>query len=471
MISMEWIRGRTIGRGSTATVSLATAISSGELFAVKSTELSRSMLLQREQQFLSQLSCPHIVKYMGFDISYENSMPLYNLCMEYVPGGTLYEAIRRHRGRLDEPMIRAYTKQILQGLEYLHATGLVHCDIKSQNILIGEDGSKIADLGCAKLVGKVDGDGDSARSEISGTPLFMSPEVARGEGQGFSADIWALGCTVIEMATGSTPWPELNDPVSALYRIGFSGDAPEIPRWLSEKAKDFLSNCFRRNPSERWTAKELLQHPFLAETAADHSIEIKGFTTSSPSSVLEQCFWDSLEVSEFPRNQTQESGAFNSPAERINRLIEGSVPSVSCVPNWTCDEHWITVRSNDTEENEKFTEELDLVFADEITVATTLVIDLPTQLEEFGSSMFDEDLLNYSVESISTLSTVSIRRGFVMGSESVEDDIVMVVSNSETDNENFCFLQFKLFHLNPKRTKHNVILFVQIFLLYNIPAA
>lgn len=445
---MEWKRGPTLGRGSTATVSLATANPSGELFAVKSTELSRSLFLQKEKHFLSQLSCPRIVKYIGFDVSYEDDRPMYNLCMEYVPGGTLYDAIQRRGGCLDEPMIRSYTKQILQGLEYLHANGLVHCDIKSQNILMGKDGSKIADLGCAKLVGEV-----AATSALSGTPMFMAPEVARGEEQGFPADIWALGCTVIEMATGSTPWPDMKDPVSALYRIGFSGDVPEIPRWLSEKGKDFLSKCLRRDPRERWTAKEFLdQHPFLAEVDSDYSVEIKEFTTSSPNSVLEQGFWDSLEVLKCPRNLTHEGISSDSPAERIKRLIGETDP------NWTYDEDWVTVRSNATEEIEKFSGEFDVLMADEISAATESVMggDLSAPLEEFGSSIFDEDLFVHSVESLSSFSSTSIRRG------SVKDDIVLIISNCETDNEKFCLHQSQLFDLNPKSIEYNLIFFVQI---------
>ncbi|KAG6634643.1 mitogen-activated protein kinase kinase kinase 18 [Carya illinoinensis] len=454
---MEWIRGPIIGCGSTATVSLATVVQSGEVFAVKSTELSRSTFLQREQRFLSQLSCPHIVKYKGFDISYEGNKPVYNLCMEYVPGGTLFDAIQRHQGgRLDEALIRAYTTQILEGLEYLHAFGLVHCDIKSQNILIGKDASKIADLGCAKLVGNVAGNGDPAISPICGTPMFMAPEVARGEEQGFPADIWALGCTIIEMATGSTPWPEMNDPVSALYRIGFSDDVPELPRFCSENAKDFLTKCLRRDPRERWTAKELLGHPFLTEIDP-HTMEAKQFTAVSPSSVLEHGFWDSSEVLECPRNRSHEGTSSNSPAERIKGLIGGTVPSVSCVPNWSWDEDWVTVRSNGIEENEKFSGQLDMFLENEDSVATAFVIVLGTQLECF----FD---------SISTIiSIISIRRGSVPGCESVKDDIVLKIPNSETENENICILPTQLLsHLNPKPIQCNLILFLQIYLFYNL---
>ena len=451
---MEWKRGPTLGRGSTATVSLATANPSGELFAVKTTELCRSLFLQREKHFLSQLSCPRIVKYIGSDVSCEDDRPMYNLCMEYVPGGTLYVAIQRRRGCLDEPTIRSYTKQILQGLEYLHANGLVHCDIKSQNILMGEDGLKIADLGCAKLVGEV-----AATSALSGTPMFMAPEVARGEEQGFPADIWALGCTIIEMATGSTPWQDMNDPVSALYRIGFSGDVPDIPMWLSEKAKDFLSKCLKRDPRERWTATELLdQHPFLAEVDSEYSVEIKEFTMSSPNSVLEQGFWDSLEVLQCPRNPTHEGISSDSPAERIRRLIGGNVPSVSCLPNWTCDEDWVTVRSNGTEEDETSSGEFDVLMADEISAAAeSFMGDLSAPLEEFGSSLFfDEDLFVHSVNSLTTITATSIRRAFV------KDDIVLIISNYETDNEKFCSQPHQFFDLNPKSIEYNPIFFVQI---------
>ncbi|KAK4787159.1 hypothetical protein SAY86_010992 [Trapa natans] len=152
---MEWIRGPTIGLGSTAAVSLAyNADSSSRLFAVKSVELRRSLPLQRERSLLSKLSSPHVVSYLGFDITGENNSLLYNLWMEYVPGGTLRDLIHRRGGSLDEATARSLAAPVMEGLRYLHRNGIVHCDVKSQNVLIGEDGSpKIADFGCAKVVG------------------------------------------------------------------------------------------------------------------------------------------------------------------------------------------------------------------------------------------------------------------------------------------------------------------------------
>ncbi|WCJ32958.1 mitogen-activated protein kinase kinase kinase 16 [Euphorbia peplus] len=333
---MDWKRGPIIGRGSTATVSLATSTSSGELFAVKSSELSTSTSLQKEEFFLSKLISPYVIKYIGHQITQENSHQIYNILLEYAPGGTLHNKIVSG-GRLEETTIRQYTRNIIQGLNYLHTNGLAHCDIKSQNILMTKQGPKIADFGCATFV-------DHGPTNISGTPAFMSPEVARGEDQGFPADIWAMGCTIIEMATGKIPWTEYtNDPISALYKIGFSSEVPEFPTWLSGKGKDFLSKCLRRDPRERWTVQELLEHSFL-------DVEEISVTSFSPSCVLDQDFWEAMDGLESPNHDFRVQDSLDSPSERIKNLINGCGFESSL--SW--DEEWITVRSSsEIEEDQK----------------------------------------------------------------------------------------------------------------------
>ncbi|KAJ4981210.1 hypothetical protein NE237_032047 [Protea cynaroides] len=344
---MEWTRDRTIGRGSSATVYLGRQ--SGEIFAVKSVELLKSEFLKREQRILSMIKCPRIVGYLGCDVTNENGRLMYNLFMEYVSGGTLTEAIRDQGGWLEESAIRAYTLEILQGLDYLHSRGIVHCDVKGRNVLVGSDGAKVADLGCARLV-----DERIPAMPISGTPVFMAPEVARGDEQSFPADVWALGCTVIEMATGRPPWPDVADPVSALHRIAFSSDVPDFPGLLSEEAKDFLSKCLRRNPKERWTADQLLKHPFLDEGSCVpvNSKQIQGSTSSiSPTSILDQGIWDSLGESDTDKQLVL--GSSNSPAERIRWLIGGisSSSATPKLPDWTWNGKWVTIRSNNHDDS------------------------------------------------------------------------------------------------------------------------
>ncbi|GAB4859443.1 hypothetical protein Ancab_010909 [Ancistrocladus abbreviatus] len=345
---MDWTRGPIVGRGSTATVSIATSPSVG-ILAVKSTKLSQSALLRREQKFLFSVSNPYIVTYKGCGISIESNELYYNLFMEYVSGGTLLDAIRGSGGRLPEPVIGIFTQQILFGLEYLHSVGIIHCDIKGRNILIGPTGAKIADLGCSRQ--------DSQEVvPIAGTPLFMAPEVARGEEQGYPSDIWSLGCTVIEMTTGKSPWGSNNadNPVSVIYRIGYSGESvPEIGGVLSEEAKDFLSKCLRRDPKERWTASQLLQHPFIKKHASSHdnsgaeefNSKSNSNSTStskfSPTSVLDQGIWNCVEESQTMESMDETGSWSVSAAERIRELSFSSG-----IASWTIEENWVTIRDH-----------------------------------------------------------------------------------------------------------------------------
>ncbi|MCD7473365.1 hypothetical protein HAX54_015192 [Datura stramonium] len=330
--------GHTIGHGSTATVSVAKSIWSDEVFAVKSVDLSQSQLLQKEHKILSQLSSPYVVSYKGRDVTKEKDKLMFNLLMEYMADGTLSDEIRKQGGRINEPLIGHYTKQILLGLEYLHSRGIAHCDIKGHNILVGKTGAKIADFGCARWIDPAERDGGAAAAsaeQIGGTPMFMAPEVARGEEQGCPADIWALGCTIIEMATGGSPWTNVTNAASLLYRIAFSGQSPVIPKLLSLEAKDFLNKCLRRDPKERWTAKELLKHPFLEEHLNSNSEENQDFVTSSPTSILYQDIWSS---------SIQTVSSMESPLQRIREL---GLNSGELKWRWNDDHRWITVRSSE----------------------------------------------------------------------------------------------------------------------------
>ncbi|KAJ6767395.1 CCR4-NOT TRANSCRIPTIONAL COMPLEX SUBUNIT CAF120-RELATED [Salix purpurea] len=337
---MDWTRGQTIGRGSSATVSMARANGSGQVFAVKSAELSKSESLQKERSVLSTLRCPQIVAYKGCDITNENGKVLYNLFLEYASGGTLIDAAREGGGCLGEDTIRSHARKILLGLEYLHCNGIVHCDIKGHNILVTSDGAKIADLGCAKRVDEESGADWETTASIAGTPLYMAPEVARAEQQGFPADIWAVGCTVVEMATGQAPWANVADPVSALYQIGFSGNAPEIPSFMSTQAKDFLSKCMKRDPMESPNAE-------------------------TPTCVLDQVLWDSMEKSETTWDLTRSNTSPVSPIERMKQLADEERNGKA--HNWSWDDSWVTIRSNNGSEEQEmvsWSEDYELAYAD-----------------------------------------------------------------------------------------------------------
>ncbi|XP_021719408.1 mitogen-activated protein kinase kinase kinase 18-like [Chenopodium quinoa] len=353
---MKWSRGKAIGHGSSAVVSLGKCLPSGELLAVKSMAYSRSNALRKEQEIHSRLRCDRIIEYKGYDVTHENGKVLYNILLEYASCGTLVDAIQKKGGSLSDPLVRRYTSEILRGLEYLHFKGIVHCDIKGANILVTNDGVKIGDFGCCKQVDDMAGFNSSV-TEISGTPMYMAPEVARGEQQSYQSDVWALGCTVFEMATGLSPWPNISqDPLSALYHIGFSGAMPEIkiPGLLSDQATDFLSKCLKRDPKERWSVAELLKHPFIIDVGPDH-----GPISDTPTSILDQGIW---EISYSAQKNEAQVGSTKSPIERIKELVENS--DWEEFPNWASDEDWITVRCNKTTEN--VTSGLGLSFAQNV---------------------------------------------------------------------------------------------------------
>ena len=185
--------------------------------------------------------------------------------MEFIPGGTV-ESLLKTYGPFDEILLKKFTLQIVKGISYIHSNNVVHRDIKGKNIMLMQNGViKLIDFGCAKRLKKNQSENSMKNllKSLKGTPYWMAPEVIRETGHGSKADIWSVGCTVFEMATGHPPWHEMK-PIAAIYAIGSGdGDPPTLPSHFSDDARDFVQSCLLRDPEERPTALKLLNHPFL----------------------------------------------------------------------------------------------------------------------------------------------------------------------------------------------------------------
>ncbi|RYR06177.1 hypothetical protein Ahy_B06g085959 isoform D [Arachis hypogaea] len=159
---------------------------------------------------------------------------------------------------------------IVKGLSHIHRKGIVHCDLKPENILvfpsldkeIANYQLKIADFGLSKTK-EEEVNVELWKSKPRGTPSYLSPEAFSGHIDA-PMDIWALGCIVIEMLTGLPAWGESPLLIEELrYLVEHHELSPKKPQEIGFFCHDFLEKCFMKDPSKRWTADRLLDHPFL----------------------------------------------------------------------------------------------------------------------------------------------------------------------------------------------------------------
>ncbi|CAG8474149.1 6857_t:CDS:2 [Ambispora gerdemannii] len=286
-ISLRWQQGKFLGGGTFGSVYVATNMDSGEVMAVKEIRFqdpsSLSTLVKsvkEEMSVMELLNHPNIVSYYGIEVHRDRVY----IFMEYCQGGSLGSLLEH--GRIEaEYWIQFYTYQMLLGLIYLHENNIVHRDIKPDNILLDHEGNiKFVDFGAAKILaknqktlGRTIVHQKTHVHSLTGTPMYMAPEIITGEEKGRkgSMDIWSLGCCVLEMATGRRPWSNLDNEWAVMYHVVTGHPPLPDPSQLSELGMDFLKKCFTRSSAERPTARELLEHSWIQEqleTRGDESV-------------------------------------------------------------------------------------------------------------------------------------------------------------------------------------------------------
>ncbi|KAJ3872280.1 hypothetical protein F5051DRAFT_421758 [Lentinula edodes] len=287
-ISIRWQQGRFIGAGAFGSVYLAVNLDTGGLMAVKEIKFQELSgipnlysQIKDELSVMEMLHHPNVVEYYGIEV-HRDKVYIFE---EYCQGGSLAASLAH--GRIeDERIIQVYTMQMLEGLAYLHSRGIVHRDIKPDNILLDHLGViKFVDFGAAKILAKnqrsmaarsrrADNDPTNAgglgmNNSLTGTPMYMSPEVIKNDKRGRhgAMDVWSLGCVVLECATGRKPWSNLDNEWAIMFHIGVATQHPPLPEpdQLSELGIAFIKQCLTIDAMRRPSADELLGHPWMIE--------------------------------------------------------------------------------------------------------------------------------------------------------------------------------------------------------------
>ena len=250
--------------------------STGEEVAVKKLDLENMNCsldeIVREAQTMRSLNHPNL---LPLYCSFVHEQHLW-MVMPYVHGGSILNIMRfRFQDGLEEPAIATIMKEVLKALEYLHRNGIIHRDIKAGNILLDSDGHvMLADFGVAAALERGGSWGNRmiSRNTFVGTPCWMAPEVMQQEsGYDSKADIWSFGITLLELAHGHAPFarlPPMKVLIMTLQNPPPTLDQTESKKHFSKAMRDIVAKCLVKDPTQRPTAAQLLEHKFF-KTAHD----------------------------------------------------------------------------------------------------------------------------------------------------------------------------------------------------------
>ncbi|KAF2075200.1 hypothetical protein CYY_003505 [Polysphondylium violaceum] len=256
-----------LGEGSYGSVYKAINIESGIVVAIKKVSVDNDLEdMEKEIFFMKQCKSPYIVTYHA---SFRKENEVW-IVMEYCGAGSVCDAMKITNKTLSEEQIAVVSRDVLQGLAYLHSVRKIHRDIKAGNILMNHKGeSKLADFGVSGQLS----DTMAKRQTVIGTPFWMAPEVIQEVGYDYKADIWSFGITCIEMAESKPPLFNVH-PMRVIFMIPNPSRPPpklsEPEKWSAD-FNDFLAKCLIRKPELRPSAEELLKHPFITKSKS-HSL-------------------------------------------------------------------------------------------------------------------------------------------------------------------------------------------------------
>ena len=256
-----------LGKGAFGKVYLTVLKDTGEKFAIKA--IRKDVLIETDQIEATKLERDILLKckhpfLVGMDYVFQTDMRLY-FVMPFIRGGELYKHFLTNK-RFPEQVVKFYAYQIALALGHLHSEGIIHRDMKLENILLDEEGYlKLIDFGLAKILKE-----DEETVTFCGTPEYLAPEMVSQKGHDRAVDWWALGVLTYEMMVGVTPFYNWNRNVMLskikASRVVFP-DAKKFKIEISDLAKDFICKLLDKKKGSRMGTKgdlkDLLDHPWF----------------------------------------------------------------------------------------------------------------------------------------------------------------------------------------------------------------
>ncbi|KAG7577661.1 Protein kinase domain [Arabidopsis thaliana x Arabidopsis arenosa] len=335
---------KPISRGAFGRVFLAKKRTTGDLFAIK--VLKKADMIRKnavesilaERDILINVRNPFVVRFFYSFTCRDN---LY-LVMEYLNGGDLYSLLR-NLGCLEEDIVRVYIAEVVLALEYLHSEGVVHRDLKPDNLLIAHDGHiKLTDFGLSK-VGLINSTDDLAGPAVSGTSLldeedsrlaaseeqlerrkkrsavgtpdYLAPEILLGTGHGATADWWSVGIILFELIVGIPPFNAEHPQQIFDNILNRKIPWPHVPEEMSAEAHDIIDRFLTEDPHQRLGARgaaEVKQHIFFKDINWDTLARQKAaFVPASESAIDTSYFrsrysWNTSDEQFFPSGEVQD---------------------------------------------------------------------------------------------------------------------------------------------------------------------
>lgn len=278
-----------VGKGACSTVKRALHIPTCKIVALKTVSVfdrEKRKQLVSELQALTMCHSPYIISFNG--AYYHDGQT--TLVLEYMNRLSLLQVLKQY-GPLNELMLQHIALQCFRGLQTMHSLQIVHRDIKPGNILLNSQGEvKLADFGVLYFGAERT---DALASTYVGTSLFMSPERVTNERYGPVADIWSMGISLYQLATGSVPYSAANGYWGIVKSIR-DDPAPVLPddgEW-SKEFRHLIQCCCIKDPTQRWTAEQLLSHPFLLH--AEQNWQQYGGEDAHPTLQLQQDDYNDL---------------------------------------------------------------------------------------------------------------------------------------------------------------------------------